>query len=45
MPAKVAETVYSIAHGREVIEDIIKAELTANPGPPGRFYPFMSGKI
>jgi regulator of RNase E activity RraA len=45
VPAKVAETVYSIAHGREVIEDIVKEELTKNPGPPGKFYPFMSGKI
>lgn len=45
VPAKVAEKVYSIAHGREVIEDIIKEELVNNPGPPGRFYPFMSGKI
>ena len=35
----------SIAHGREVIEEIVKEELTKNPGPPGRFYPFMSGKI
>jgi len=45
VPAKVAETVYSIAHGREQIEEIIKEELTSNPGPPGKFYPFMSGKI
>jgi regulator of RNase E activity RraA len=45
VPAKVAETVYSIAHGREVIEVIVKEELTKNPGPPGKFYPFMSGKI
>ena len=45
VPAKVAETVYSIAHGREEIEVIIKEELTKNPGPPGKFYPFMSGKI
>lgn len=45
VPAKVADKVYSIAHGREVIEDIIKDELVKNPGPPGRFYPFMSGKI
>jgi regulator of RNase E activity RraA len=44
VPAKVAETVYSIAHGREVIEDIVKEELTKNPGPPGKFYPFMSGR-
>jgi len=45
VPAKVAETVYSIAHGREEIEDLIKEELTKNPGPPGKYYPFMSGKI
>ena len=45
VPAKVAEKVYSIAHGREVIEEIVKAELTKNPGPPGIYYPFMSGKI
>lgn len=45
VPAKVAEKVYNIAHGREVIEDIVKEELIKNPGPPGKFYPFMSGKI
>eukprot|EP01082_Thalassiosira_pseudonana_P011861 g9772.t1 g9772 contig4:542025-543217(+) len=45
VPAKVAEKVYNIAHGREVIEDLVKDELIKNPGPPGRFYPFMSGKI
>ena len=45
VPAKVVDTVYSIAHGREVIEEIVKEELTKNPGPPGKFYPFMSGKI
>jgi len=45
VPAKVAETVYNIAHGREVIEEIVKEELMKNPGPPGKFYPFMSGKI
>lgn len=45
VPAKVAEMVYSIAHGREEIEEIVKEELTKNPGPPGKFYPFMSGKI
>jgi len=45
VPAKVAEKVYSIAHGREEIEEIIKEELIANPGPPGIYYPFMSGKI
>ncbi|KAI2506244.1 hypothetical protein MHU86_8179 [Fragilaria crotonensis] len=45
VPAKVAEKVYNIAHGRETIEVIVKEELTKNPGPPGKFYPFMSGKI
>jgi hypothetical protein len=45
VPAKAAEKVYNIAHGREVIEGIIKEELINNPGPPGKFYPFMSGKI
>lgn len=45
VPAKVADKVYSIAHGREVIEEIIKEELVKNPGPPGKYYPFMSGKI
>jgi Aldolase/RraA len=45
VPAKVAQTVYNIAHGREVIEGIVKEELSKNPGPPGKFYPFMSGKI
>jgi regulator of RNase E activity RraA len=45
VPAAVAEKVYNIAHGREVIEGIVKEELSKNPGPPGKFYPFMSGKI
>jgi regulator of RNase E activity RraA len=45
VPAAVAETVYNIAHGREVIEGIVKEELIKNPGPPGKFYPFMSGKV
>merc|ERR1712216_829878 len=44
-PAKVVDKVYNIAHGREVIEEIVKEELVKNPGPPGKFYPFMSGKI
>jgi len=42
VPAKVAEKVYSIAHGREQIEEIVKAELMKNPGPPGKFYPCES---
>mmetsp|Transcript_19674 Transcript_19674/g.67791 ORF Transcript_19674/g.67791 Transcript_19674/m.67791 type:complete len:185 (-) Transcript_19674:362-916(-) len=45
VPASAVDRVYSIAHGREVIEVIVKEELTANPGPPGKYYPFMSGKI
>lgn len=45
VPAAAADKVYNIAHGREVIEGIVKEELTMNPGPPGKFYPFMSGKI
>jgi len=45
VPAKVADKVYNIAHGREEIEEIVKEELIKNPGPPGKFYPFMSGKI
>ena len=40
VPAAAAEKVYEIAHGREVVEEIIKAELIANPGPPGKYYPF-----
>jgi Aldolase/RraA len=45
VPAAAADKVYNIAHGREVIERIVKEELSKNPGPPGKFYPFMSGKI
>ena len=45
IPASHAQQVYDIAHSREVIEEIVKEELTKNPGPPGKFYPFMSGKI
>ena len=41
VPASNAATVYSIAHGREVIEEIVKEELLNNPGPPGKYYPFM----
>ena len=33
VPAKVADKVYNIAHGREVIEEIVKEELIKNPGP------------
>jgi len=45
VPAKVAEMVYDIAHGREVIEEIVKEQLTVEECPPGKYYPFMSGKI
>jgi len=45
VPAAVAEEVYDIAHSREQIEEIIKEELIKNPGPPGRYYPFITGKI
>jgi regulator of RNase E activity RraA len=41
VPAAVAEKVYNIAHGREEIEGIVKEELSRNPGPPGKYYPFM----
>jgi len=40
VPASHAEEVYKLAHGREEIEGIIKAELVKNPGPPGKYYPF-----
>eukprot|EP00951_Prasinocladus_malaysianus_P045418 scaffold604294_cov38-Prasinocladus_malaysianus.AAC.1 len=45
VPAAVAEEVYDIAHSREVIEEIVKEELVKNPGPPGKYYPFITGKI
>lgn len=45
VPASHAQEVYDIAHSREIVEGIVKDELTANPGPPGKFYPFVSGKI
>jgi Entner-Doudoroff aldolase len=45
VPASHAQQVYDIAHSREVVEEIVKEELTKNPGPPGKFYPFMTGKI
>lgn len=32
VPAAAAEQVYEIAHGREVIEEVIKTELIENPG-------------
>ena len=34
IPAAVAQEVYDIAHSREIVEDIVKQELTENPGPP-----------
>ena len=40
VPAAVAQQVYDIAHSREQIEEVIKAGLIANPGRPGRYYPF-----
>jgi len=45
VPAAVAQQVYDIAHSRETVEEIVKEELEKNPGPPGRYYPFVSGKI
>jgi Entner-Doudoroff aldolase len=45
IPASHAQQVYDIAHSREIVEDIVKTELATNPGPPGKFYPFVSGKI
>jgi 2-dehydro-3-deoxyphosphogluconate aldolase/(4S)-4-hydroxy-2-oxoglutarate aldolase len=45
IPASHAQEVFDIAHSREIVEDIVKTELAANPGPPGKYYPFVSGKI
>ncbi|KAJ1477897.1 ribonuclease E inhibitor RraA/Dimethylmenaquinone methyltransferase [Baffinella frigidus] len=45
VPAAVAQQVYDIAHSREVIEGIIKTQLEKEECPPGKYYPFMSGKI
>ena len=45
VPAAVAQQVYDIAHSREQVEEIVKEELSKNPGPPGKYYPFVSGKI
>lgn len=45
VPAAVAEEVYEIAHSREIVENIVKEELVKNPGPPGKYYPFITGKI
>jgi len=45
VPAAVAAKVFDIAHGREVIEGIVKDQLKLEMCPPGRYYPFVSGKI
>lgn len=45
VPAAIAEKVYEIAHSREEIEEVIKAQLIEEKCPPGKYYPFMSGKI
>ena len=42
---KIEQTEQELKEAREEIEEIVKEELTKNPGPPGKFYPFMSGKI
>jgi len=45
VPAAVAQQVYDIAHSREVIEGVIKEQLEKEKCPPGKYYPFVSGKI
>uniref|UniRef100_A0A6U4PYF8 Enoyl reductase (ER) domain-containing protein n=2 Tax=Hemiselmis andersenii TaxID=464988 RepID=A0A6U4PYF8_HEMAN len=45
VPAAVAQQVYDIAHSREEIEEIVKTQLETEKCPPGKYYPFMSGKI
>jgi len=45
VPAAAAQQVYDIAHSREVIEEIVKTQLEQEKCPPGKYYPFMSGKI
>jgi len=45
VPAAVAQEVYDIAHSREVIEGVIKEQLEKEKCPPGKYYPFVSGKI
>eukprot|EP00793_Prasinoderma_coloniale_P003473 PRCOL_00006709-RA len=45
VPAAIAEKVYEIAHSRETIEEVIKEQLIEEKCPPGKYYPFMSGKI
>ena len=45
VPAAAAQQVYDIAHSREVVEEIVKTQLEQEKCPPGKYYPFMSGKI
>ncbi|EKX40457.1 hypothetical protein GUITHDRAFT_158312 [Guillardia theta CCMP2712] len=45
VPAAAAQQVYDIAHSREQIEEVVKAQLEIEKCPPGKYYPFMSGKI
>jgi regulator of RNase E activity RraA len=40
VPHETVDDVIRIAQEREEIEEVVKAELEANPGPPGRYYPF-----
>lgn len=40
VPRSAVDEVIRIAHEREATEAVIKKELTKNPGPPGRYYPF-----
>ncbi len=40
VPHSMVDDVIRIAREREAVEEVIKAELEANPGPPGRYYPF-----
>ena len=42
VPAACADEVAGIAEVRETIEEVIKAELTENPQPPGIYYPFST---
>jgi len=45
VPAAIAQEVHDIAHSREEIENVIKAQLEYEKCPPGKYYPFMSGKV
>ena len=45
IPAAIAEEVYEIAHNRELVEEAVKDQLLEEKCPPGKYYPFMSGKI